>query len=520
MTPAALQEGARAPKLRRGALGGLVFFAGIGSMATEMCASRLLAPYYGSSTMIWANIIGLILIALTLGYLAGGRLADRYPSPRVLGGIVLAGAVLIAIIPFVERPFLNMTLAGIGAVSTGAVIGSFLASVVLFVPAVFMLGMVTPFAIRIGAVGVESVGSTAGRIYGLSTAGSLLGTFIPAIVLIPLIGTQRTLLATAALIAAAAALLLGARWLIVAIVLGGLIAIPPGAVKASDGLLYEHESRYQFVQVVQQGDTRYLYLNEGYAVHSEWRKDTVLTGGEWDMFLAVPPLLDRPVKKIAILGNAGGTTARAFGVYYPDATIDGVEIDPEVSTVARRYLGLGDNPRLKVITADARPFLQNSTEKYDLIFIDAYRQPYVPFYLATADFFKLVRDHLAPDGIVALNVSTVPGDDRLAASISGTLATQFAEVLKWPALRFNQLVLGFNSSEDTATLKKRGESASADLLPLTKLMTSQWTRVQPMEDYWTDDRVPVEWITDRMIVIYGISGKDRSERLLPTAPKS
>jgi MFS family permease len=205
--------------LRKGALGGLVFFAGIGSMATEMCASRLLAPYYGSSTMIWANIIGLILIALSIGYVLGGRLADRHPSPRVLGLIVLAGAILIAVVPFVERPFLNVTIRGIDSVSTGAVIGSFFASVVLFVPAVLLLGMVTPFAIRIGMREVDKAGSTAGHVFALSTAGSLLGTFLPALVTIPLVGTQRTLLGTAALIAAAAALLLGVRWLPVAVVL-------------------------------------------------------------------------------------------------------------------------------------------------------------------------------------------------------------------------------------------------------------------------------------------------------------
>ena len=509
---------AKGKTLRRGALSGLVFFAGIGSMATEICASRLLAPYYGSSTMIWANVIGLILIALSLGYVLGGKVADRWPDPRVLGAIVLAGAVLIAVVPFVARPFLNVMINGIDKVSTGAVIGSFAASLILFVPPVLLLGMVTPFAIRIGIEDVERAGSTAGRIFALSTAGSLLGTFVPALVTIPLVGTQRTLLGAAALISAAAALLLGARWLWVAVVLGGLLALPPGAVKATVGTVYEKESRYQFVQVVQDGSARYLYLNEGFAVHSIWRPDTVLTGGEWDMFLTVPPLLDRPARKIAILGNAAGTTARAFGVFYPDAQIDGVEIDPTVTAVAETYFGLGDNPRLTVRTADARPFLLTTKDRYDLIFIDAYRQPYVPFYLATADFFKLCLDRLNPGGIVALNVSTVPGDDRLSASIAGTLATQFPLVMKWPALHFNQLVLGFASDESLSSLDQRAQNAPSQILPLTKLLTANWTRVAPLADYWTDDRAPVEWITDRMIVSYGVSGKSRGEVLLPTAP--
>ncbi len=505
--------------IRPAALYGLVFFAGTGSMATEMCASRLLAPYFGSSTMIWANIIGLILVALSLGYWLGGRLADRWPSKRLLGFLVLAGAIITAAIPFMAKPFLDVTINGIDSVSTGAVLGSFFASVVLFVPSVLLLGTVSPFAIRIGISDMDKAGSTAGRVFALSTAGSLIGTFFPAIVTIPLVGTQRTLIGAAVVIAAAACLLLGWRWIALPLVIAGLIAIPPGAVKATAGLLYEKESRYQFVQVVQRDDdARLLYLNEGFAVHSIWYPDTVLTGGEWDMFLTVPPLMDRPVKRIAILGNAAGTTARSFGVYYPDVTIDGVEIDPEVNAVAKKYFGEGDNPRLNVVTADARPFLQSADEKYDLIFIDAYRQPYVPFYLATADFFKLCRDHLAPDGIVALNISTVPGDDRLSRGVAGTLATQFPLVMKWPALRFNQLVLGFAQASDPAVLAQRASTAPADLLPLTDLLGKEWTRVDPIADYWTDDRCPVEWITDRMIIWYGVSGKDRGEQLLPTAP--
>jgi spermidine synthase len=505
-------------KIRKGALSGLVFLAGIGTMATEMCASRLLAPYYGSSTVVWANIIGLILVALSVGYVVGGKLADRYPSARVLGIIVLCGAVLTAVVPFAARPFLNVTINGIDSTSVGAVLGSFFACVVLFVPSVVLLGMVSPFAIRIGISDTQKAGSMAGRIFALSTAGSLVGTFVPPLLSIPLIGTQRTLLAAAALIAAAATLLLGVRWLVVAVILGGLIAIPPGSVKATSGLIYEGESRYQFMRVVESGGDRYLYLNEGFAIHSEWRPDAVLTGGEWDMFLAVPPLLGRPAERVVMLGNAGGTTGRAFGVYYPDAQYDGVEIDPEVNAIAVKYFGAGDNPRQKLISADARPFLQASDQKYDLIFIDAYRQPYVPFYLATAEFFKLCRDRLAPDGIVALNVSTVPGDDRLSRSIAGTLATQFPLVMKWPALNFNQLVLGFADPQTLPVLTQRGQTAAPDLLPLTQLLTAEWARVPPMADFWTDDKAPVEWITDRMIFSYGFSGKDRSETRLPTAP--
>jgi spermidine synthase len=496
----------------------LVFSAGAGSLATEIGAARLLAPYFGNSTIVWANVIGLVLASLSLGYWLGGRLADRRPSTRLLGGLVVAAGLAVAAIPFLAEPFLDRAVEGIDELSVGAAVGSFFGVLLLFAPPVTMLGMVAPFAVRLAVTDVASAGSVAGRLYALSTVGSLVGTFASALLTIPLVGTQRTLLGSACLIVVSGALLLGARWLLLAAGVAALAAIPPGAVKAKAGLLYEDESRYQFIQVVERDGARRLYLDEGLAVHSIWRPTTVLTGGVWDMFLTVPPLLGRPVESVAILGNAGGTTARAFGVFYPQARIDGVEIDPAVSDAGRRYLGLEDNPRLEVHTADARPFLRSRDERYDLIFVDAYRPPYVPFYLATREFFRLARERLRPGGIIALNVAMVPDDDRLVRGVGGTLASEFPVVTAWPALRFNQLVLGFTRPTPRAELARRLRAAPGRLQPLTRLLTADMRPLAPSDDPWTDDRSPVEWITDRMIVEYAAEGGDLDERELPTAP--
>ncbi len=500
------------------ALSLLVFAAGVGSLATEIGASRLLAPYYGSSTIVWANVIGLVLASLSLGYWLGGRLADRRPSPRLLGGLVLAAALGVAAVPFVARPFLDVSVEGLDDVSAGAAIGSFFAVLLLFAPPVTLLGMVAPFAIRLGVTDVATAGSVAGRYYALSTVGSLLGTFLSALVAIPAIGTQRTLLASAALIALGAALLLGRRWLVVAAGVTGLLAIPPGTIKAQAGVLYERESRYQFIQVVERGDARRLYLDEGIATHSVWRPSTVLTGGIWDAFLTVPPLLGRPVERVAILGNAGGTTARAFGVFYPAALIDGVELDRDVTSAGRRFLGLDDNPRLRVHTADARPFLRRTEERYDLVFVDAYRPPYVPFYLATREFFSLVRERLRPGGIVALNVATVPSDHGLVRGIGGTLAHEFPQVAGWQALRFNQLVLGLTEPVGREETARRLARAPERLRSLTALLAAGMRPIARAGDPWTDDRSPVEWVTDRMIVEWAAEGGDFDETSLPTAP--
>ncbi len=505
---------------RRGALGALVFGAGIGALATEITASRLLAPYFGSSTIVWANLIGIVLAALAVGYWLGGRVADRRPEPSLLGFIVLAAAVTVAAIPFVAEPLLDRTVESLDDASAGAVVGSFLAVMLLCSPPVVLLGMVSPFAVRLAVSSIATAGAVAGRLYALSTAGSLLGTFLPALVLIPAVGTQRTFLVIAALLAISASFLLGARYLLVAAALAALVAIPPGAVKGQAGLIHEETSYHQYIQVVEEDDgRRLLYLNEGVAVHSVWRPGSVLTGGVWDAFLAVPPLLGRDLERVAILGNAAGTTARALGVYYPRASVDGVELDPAVSSVGRRYFGMGDNPRLTVHDADARPFLRRTDERYDLIVVDAYHQPYVPFYLATREFFQLVRERLAPGGIVALNVAAVPDDKRLVTAIGTTLDAEFPQVLEWPALRFNTIVLGLTKplSEDGRT--RRLEDGPAALAPLRDLLAADARPLAAAGRAWTDDRAPVEWVTDRMIVSYAVGGGRLDEDYLPTRPQ-
>ena len=507
--------------LRRPVLLLFVFLAGSGSMATEICASRLLAPYFGDSTMVWANIIGLILASLSLGYWFGGRVADRWPSPSLLGAIVLAAALFVAIVPFVAHPLLERGASGIEQLAVGAVVGSFFAALVLFAPPVVALGMVAPFAIRLSSerASARTAGDTAGTVFALSTAGSLLGTFVPALLTIPLLGTQRTLLATAALLAATSALALGRRGLVPVACVVALLALPPGAIRPGADVLYEGESAYQFIRVVQDGNERVLELNEGVVAHSVYDPASVLTGGYWDLFLVPPSLLDHPVRRVAILGNAGGTVARAYRHFYPQARVDGVEIDPKVSSIGERFFGLAPGPSMHLYNEDARPFLLGHNYRYDIICVDAYRQPYVPFYLATREFYELVRSRLRPGGIVALNVASLPRDHALVEQTAGTLATVFGRVYRWQALRFNALVIGLDRPLTAGALSRARRSAPARLRPLLRLLARQAERVSPTRDPWTDDRAPVEWVMDRMIVNATREGASlEQERTLPTAP--
>ena len=498
----------------------VVFLAGAATLATEIAASRLLAPYFGSSTVVWANIIGLILAYLALGYWLGGKLADRQPKQTVLGLILLVAALAVAALPFVARPILDVAVRGFDSLSVGAVAGSFVAALALFALPVTLLGMVSPFAIRLALVDVASAGGVAGRLYALSTAGSIVGTFVSAIVTIEAFGTQRTMVGTGVLLSLSAALLLRPVAFVAAALLAALALIPSGGIKRGADRLYEAESRYGYVSVVRNHDgSRALQLNEGVASQSLWYRDSVLTGGYWDLFLLLPPLLSQQPERMLVIGNAGGTIARAYARFYPSVGIDGVELDPVVTDTGERFLGLRSNPRLRVITADGRPYLRATERRYDLIVVDAYRQPYIPFYLATVEFFDLVRAHLRPGGAVALNVAKVPDDHRLSDALGTTLLHVFPQAWRLPLLRFNDLLLAFDRPVGRDEVELRVARVPAAVRPLVPLFRRDLQPVRRAGRALTDDRAPVEWLTDRMLIEQIRRGEGLNEDLLPTRPE-
>ena len=517
MEPASAVSTSRAAARR--SLPVVVFVAGASSLAIEICASRLLAPYFGNSTVVWANVIGLILIYLSVGYWIGGRVADRHPTPRALGAVLLLASAAIAVVPFVAQPFLNLAVSGLNALSVGVVIGSFFSTLLLFVVPVSLLGMVSPFALRLSLQDVARAGRTSGRLSSLATVGAIVGTFGAALLLIPAVGTQRTMLAASLATALAALPLLVRPAIVVAIVVGGLLAVPPSAPKPELGTIAEREDAYQFVQVLRESDNKIVMrTDEGVADQSVYRDDATLTGGEWDMPLVVPPMMSVAPKRILVIGNAGGTTARGLAAEYPGASIDGVELDPVVSELARTYMAMGSIPGLHVYTADGRAFLRASTSHYDLIVVDAYRQTYIPFQLATEEFFALVRDHLAPGGAVALNVERVPDDDALVRNVSGTVASVFPQVWVWPALRFNELVVGLTRPINPSTMLDRMDTLPSGAQPLGPLVASGAHVVSARASPMTDDHAPVEWLTDRAVLAYIAAGGRLDELLLPTAP--
>jgi spermidine synthase len=496
---------------RPGPLLALVFAGGAASLGTEIAAARLLAPDFGASTVIWANTIGVVLVSLSAGYWLGGRAADRHPHERALRLTVLAAAVLLAIVPLVAGPFLHAAVRALDHVDAGAFIGSLAAVLVLVAFPLLLLGAISPWAIRLAVPSVQRAGEVAGRLYAVSTVGSLVGVFASALLLIPLAGTQRTFIAFAAALAlAAAASGLPRRALLVPLALAALLALPPGVTKPGSGgekVVFEQETPYQYLRVVQVGDERRLELNEGQAVHSLYRPGTVLTGGYWDSYSVLPfARLDAPPRRMAMLGNAGGTVARAYARFYPRTTFDGVEIDRDVSAVGRRYFDMR-NPRLRLHTEDARPFLRRTRTRYDVIGIDAYRQPYIPFYLTTREFFDLVRRHLSPGGVVIINVGHPRGEGALERTLAATLRTAFPHVLRDPVEPTNTMLLASVGDLSASRLDAARNRIAPELQPTLQAALGQLGPALGGGAVYTDDKAPVEWLVDTSIVHYAATGR-------------
>jgi spermidine synthase len=479
------------------------------SLGAEIAAARLMAPFFGASTIVWANTIGVVLLALSVGYWLGGRLADRHPHVRGLCGLVLAAAALLALVPLVARPFLDLSVRAFDEISVGAAVGSLFGVLALVAVPVLLLGAVAPWALRLELADVRATGETAGRLYAISTLGSLLGTFASALVLIPLVGTQRTFLLLAALLAAVAALGLGRRFALAPLAIAALLAVPVGTTKAAEKgarVLEERETPYQYARVIEDGDgTRTLELNEGQAVHSMYRPGSFLTDNYWDAFLVEPiAALGRPPRSLAVLGDGAGTMTRAYGHYFPRTRVDAVEIDGELTALGRRWFGLADRPGLRFFAEDARPFLRRTQRRYDAIFVDAYRQPYIPFYLATREFFRLVRDHLTPDGVVVINVGHPQTSDALERVLTATVRTSFASVLRDPVKPVNTLLVASRRRLDPARLRRA--ALPGELRPIAAAVAPRLRAPLRGGSVYTDDRAPVEWLVDRSIVSYAADG--------------
>ncbi len=497
-----------------------VFASGVTSLALEMSASRLLGSVFGTSNLVWAAIIGLILIYLAAGYFLGGWWADRSPQPRTLYTILAWAALGGGLVPLVAQPVLLLAADAFDQLQVGVLFGAFTSVLVLFSAPVTLLGTVSPFAIRLAISDPLHAGRISGQIYAISTLGSFLGTFLPVLLLIPLVGTNLTFILFSLFLAlvAMAGLWLAGGWRgmlplvwipLLLFLLGIYLAYQP--IKQSRGQIYETESAYNYIQVLELDGSRMLRLNEGQGVHSIWHPEQLNFAGPWESFLAAPffspaPFPRSQVRSMAIIGLAAGTAARQATQVFGPIPIDGYEIDPAIIQVGRAYFDMNE-PNLNAIAADGRWGLAKSGRTYDLIAIDAYRPPYIPFHLTTREFFTLVRQHLSENGAVAVNVGRSPTDRRLVDGLAATLQTVFPSVyvMDLPDT-FNTLIY---ATARTGSIQDFYQNTTAVLSdpaspPLLRdVLTRVVLNLQPTPSggqVFTDDRAPIEWITNNMVL--------------------
>ncbi len=491
-----------------------VFISGMTSLGVELAASRLIEPYFGTSNLVWASIIGLILLYLTAGYALGGRWADRSPRPETMYGIIAWAAFGVGLVPFAARPVLQLASRGFADFNVGMLGGSFAAVLVLLSAPITLLGCVSPFAIRLAVSDVRTAGGVAGRIYAISTAGSFIGTFLPVLVLIPNIGTRNTSLLFAFVLMAVAFAGLGRRALRLAwmplVLLALAIGLRSQVVKPYEGALYETESTYNYIQVIEQAGVRYLLLNEGQGIHSVYDPNNLRTFGTWDYFLVAPffnapPFAPERIERVAVIGLAAGTIARQYTAVYGPVAIDGIEIDPKIVQAGRDYFAM-KQPNLNVIVSDGRYALAHSTQRYDVIGIDAYRLPYIPWHLTTREFFQQARAHLADSGVLVVNVGHTDDDYRLVEAMAATLQSVFpaVHVIGVPQT-FNAILV---ATVQPSTPENLRANAALFKQPLLRdVATDALANLRPTTPgaiVFTDDQAPVEQLTNAIVLRFAL----------------
>ena len=487
------------------------FFAGVSVMAVELGASRLLAPYFSSSQIVWTIIIGTIMIAMALGNLYGGRSADKNPDPDRLYRRILIAAVWIAAIPFLGRyVILGVTGLLIVAVNSAFLIwAGFISCIVIFVFPLFLLGTTTPSLARFTVESLDDSGTIVGRLNAANTIGSILGTFLPTFVTIPAVGTAATfLIFSGVLILIAVIYFASARRGAARCVAAGVLFAVFGVLGAGssfafweDDLLYEGESVYNYLQVRDEGDAVVLSTNVLFGVQSVMQKDGGLTGRYYDYALAAPVMAETepPEQRVLVLGMGTGTFATQCRAYFPGIAAEGVEIDERITELARAYFRLDDD--VTVTTYDGRAFLAVCDERYDVIMVDAYQDITIPFQMSSVEFFTLVREHLNPGGVMVVNLNMHADEDgSINLWLSDTVAAVFpyVQTVNVPYTTNREL---FAAETDVfADFAEKAARTEADDLRAQLLRVADGlTPYESGDRLLTDDRAPVELLGMDMI---------------------
>ena len=494
------------------------FFAGMSVMAVELGASRLLAPYFSSSQIVWTIIIGTIMIAMALGNVWGGKSADKNPNPDKLYMRIIIAAVWIAAIPFLGK-YVILAISGvlILAVNNNFLIwAAFLACMVIFVFPLFLLGTVTPSLAKYTVGSLDDSGKTVGTLGAFNTIGSIIGTFVPTFVTIPAVGTAVTFLLFSGIL-----LLLGLVYFIstkfggsrrqkiscvVGIVLFALCCVFGAGSRFAfweSGLLFEGESIYNYLQVKEDEDSVILSTNVLFGVQSIMKKDESLTGMYYDYALAAPVmagLAEKEDAKVLVLGMGTGTFAKQCRQYFGSVSIEGVEIDQKITDLAWEYFALPED--IKVTTYDGRAYLNAIDGTYDVIMVDAYQDITIPFQMSSVEFFTLVKEHLAEDGVMVVNMNMhTDKEGNINQQLSDTIASVFDSVYTVNvAGSTNRELFAARSPEIIESLMDEALKLENTELRNMMVWTAEHMTVYEKGDYLlTDDKAAVELLGMQVI---------------------
>lgn len=489
------------------------FFAGMSVMAVELGASRLLAPYFSSSQIVWTIIIGTIMIAMALGNIYGGKSADKSPNPDKLYGRILIAAVWIALIPVAGKYIvLGISALLIFAVNNNfLIIAAFCACMVIFVFPLFLLGTVTPSLAKYSVSSLDDSGRTVGTLGAFNTIGSIIGTFVPTFVTIPAVGTSITFLIFAGiLIVLSVIYFVSSRVGYKKVIISGVIFVVCCVFGHGDSfafwqkdLTYEGESIYNYLQVSEDDKQVSLSTNVLFGVQSVYMKDDTLTGLYYDYAMAAPlmvPDKNPDSMEMLILGMGTGTYATQCRKYFGDMNIEGVEIDEKITKLSRKYFALPDD--INVTTYDGRAFLNASDRKYDVIMVDAYQDITIPFQMSSVEFFRLVKSHLNENGVMVVNMNMRGNDDGdINQYLADTISSVFANVYTVEVDNSTNRELFASDNNDMMSVLNDNISGinDADLRFMMNKVRDKSIAYNAGKLIMTDDNAPVELLGMKVI---------------------
>ena len=492
------------------------FFSGMSVMAVELGASRLMAPYFSSSQIVWTIIIGTIMIAMALGNIYGGRSADKNPNPDKLYGRILIASIWIALIPVLGKyVILGISALLIFTVSSNfLIIAGFAACMVIFVFPLFLLGTVTPSLVKYTVDNLEDNGRLVGNLNASNTIGSIIGTFVPTFISIPAVGTSITFFIFAGILLLLAVIyfvsgngnFFRVRKLPISIVIF-LICVVLGHENSfafwQDDLTYEGESIYNYLQVYENEDQVVLSTNVLFGVQSVYKKEKGLTGMYYDYAMAAPFMTgihDKNELNILVLGNGTGTYATQCTRYFENVNISGVEIDQKITDLAVQYFELPES--VEVTTYDGRAYLNTIQEKYDVIMVDAYQDITIPFQMSSVEFFELVREHLTDDGVMVVNMNMRGTEEgNINQYLADTISKVFSTVYTADVLGTTNRELFASNNADMIEVFKRNTDVenNREMKTMMGKIASELTVYVPGDYLMTDDKAPVELLGMKVI---------------------